>query len=352
MELAATRNAGRFPIARRLTATVLLVLGLASAGARADSLGDVRTGNAAFADGRYEAAVDAFGRAILAGDLNHEALAITFNNRGVAYSELGDYDRAIADYGQALALVPGDATAIRNLRIAYVRRAAASARLGDRAAAMADYDRAIELEPTHPLAYLRRGQLALERGDRDAAIADLTRARDLDPQNTDIAGLLAAAERMPAATAQAEPPQAAATATEAIAPPLQSVEPAAEPPVQPAEPPVQTVAPAEPASPPAPQAGDYSIEPSPDQAQPAPSAGPAMTVAVGGAGRPFQALADVNVRQGPGNAYPRVATLPVGSTAMVTSERLGWLEIRLEGGTGWVYRKWLRDLGAAGAAPP
>ena len=100
------------------------------------------------------------------------------------------------------------------------------------------------------------------------------------------------------------------------------------------------------------EAGDYSIEPSPDQAQPAPSAGPAMTVAVGGAGRPFQALADVNVRQGPGNAYPRVATLPVGSTAMVTSERLGWLEIRLEGGTGWVYRKWLRDLGAAGAAPP
>ncbi|MGD9510232.1 MAG: tetratricopeptide repeat protein, partial [Geminicoccaceae bacterium] len=223
-------------------ATALLMLGLVS-GARADSLGDVRTGNAAFGDGRYEAAVDAFSRAILAGDLNHEALAITFNNRGVAYSELGDYDRAVSDYGQALALVPGDATAIRNLRIAYIRRAAASARLGDRDAAVADYDRAIELEPNHPLAYLRRGQLALERGDRAAAVADLTRARDLDPQNTDVAALLAAAERMPAEAAAPEPPatdlSSAEPAPTTIEPPLQAVEPAAEPPAQvaaPAEP--------------------------------------------------------------------------------------------------------------------
>ena len=182
----------------RLVAGLLLAGTLATGAAHADSLGDVRTGNAAFGDGRYEAAVEAFTRAILAGDLDHEALAITLNNRGVAYSELGDYDRAIADYQQGLALVPGDPTATRNLRIAYTRRAAAAARLGDRAAAFADYDRAIELEPTHPLAYLRRGQLALERGDRAAAIADLTKARDLDPQNADVAALLAGTERMPA----------------------------------------------------------------------------------------------------------------------------------------------------------
>ena len=89
-------------------------------------------------------------RAILAGDLDPEALAITFNNRGVAYSELGDFDRAISDYGQALALTPGDATAIQNLRIAHIRRAAAAARLGERDAALADYDRAIELDPDPP----------------------------------------------------------------------------------------------------------------------------------------------------------------------------------------------------------
>ena len=314
---------------------VVLVTLLAPGSARADSLGDVRTGNAAFADGRYESAVEAFSRALLAGDLDHEALAITFNNRGVAYSELGDYDRAVADYGQALALVPGDATAVRNLRIAYVRRAAASARLGDRAAALADYDKAIELEPAHPLAYMRRGQLAMERGDRAAAVADLTRARDLDPKNADIAALLAAAERMPEDLARTEP----------AAPP-------------PAAPPVAERPPAPEQPAPTASTDDYSLDPQPGSASPRTSGGtvanvPDLAPQSSGPGRPHRALADVNVRQGPGNDFPRVGAVAQGATVMVIGERLGWLQLRLEdGSTGWVYRKWLDDLGAAGPSTP
>ena len=251
---------------RRLATAICLTAALSASIARADSYGDVRTGNAAFGDGRYEAAVDAFTRAILAGDLPPEALAITFNNRGVAYSELGDFERAISDCNQALGLAPGDATAIRNLRIAHLRRDAAAARLGDRAAAQADYDRAIELEPTHPLAYLRRGQLALERGDRAAAIADLTKARDLDPGNADIAALLADAERTePAHATSAE------AATDPALEPVPDPEASPEPPAAPtaAAPPVE-LAPnpeASPEPPGAPTAAappvvpDYSIDP-------------------------------------------------------------------------------------------
>ena len=66
--------------------------------ALADTLAEVKAGNAAFAEGRYEAAVEAFSKAILAGDLDPDFLAVTFNNRGVAYGELGDYDRAVQDY--------------------------------------------------------------------------------------------------------------------------------------------------------------------------------------------------------------------------------------------------------------
>ena len=294
----------------RLVTSVLLATALAASVAHADSLGDVRTGNAAFGDGRYEAAVEAFSRAIRAGDLDPEALAITFNNRGVAYSELGDYDRAIADYDQALALLPADTTAIRNLRIAHIRRAAALSRLGDRAAAVADYDRAIALEPQHPLAYLRRGQLALERGDRAAAIADLTRARELDPDNPDIAALLDDARRTDAATATT-PPEVSPTAAAAAE-------------------------------------SDYAIDPPgqpPSVAAPPPRTA-AMQPVITGGGQTYRAVADVNVRAGPGNAYPRIAGIKQGASVEVVAERQGWLQLNLDdGGSGWVYRRRLQPTG-------
>jgi Flp pilus assembly protein TadD len=319
-----------------------LVLGLALAtavgSARADGVSDVRTGNAAFGDGRYEAAVEAFTRAILAGDLDPASLAITFNNRGVAYSELGDYDRAIADYGQSLTLVPGDVTAIRNLRIAHIRRAAAAARLGDRTAALADYDRAIALDPTHPLAYLRRGQLALERGDREAALADLAKARELDPENADIAAQLADAQKMAVA---ADPPPAPPAEPVAAAPPPA----AATPPPAPPPPPVA-------AAPPAAEAPDFSIDPPGGRRPPpAPAAGGAAPASQGG-GRAYRSVQDVNIRQGPGNDFPRLGTLGRGATVLVTGERLGWLEVRLsDGSRGYVYRRWLEPV-AAGTSTP
>ena len=331
-----------------LVAAVSIVAALP---ARADGVSDVRTGNAAYGDGRYEAAVDAFTRAILAGELEPSALAVTFNNRGVAYSELGDYDRAIADYGEALALAPGDATTIRNLRIAHIRRAAAAARLGDRAAAQADYDRAIQLEPAHPLAYLRRGQLALERGDRAAAIADLTRARELDPANADIAAQLADAERLPTAAAPATgpvaSPPAAAPAPAPATPPATAA--AVAPPAAPAPPPAAAAA--------APDADVYAIDPPGGRpARPAPSMAVApgaggVAPASGAAGQLYQAIQDVNVRQGPGNDFPRIGSVARGATVQVTGEQLGWLELRMaDGSRGYVYRRWLAP--AAGGGTP
>lgn len=324
---------------RRLAIASCLAAALTAGGARADSVGDVRTGNAAFGDGRYEAAVQAFTRAILAGDLQPDGLAVTFNNRGVAFSELGDYDRAIGDYGQALALMPGDATAIKNLRIAHIRRAAAASRVGDRTAALADYDRAIELDPAHPLAYLRRGQLALERGDREAAIADLTKAKERDPTNPDIAAQLVDALRADAVAA-----------TPAEAAPLPPPE-RAPPPVPQAPPAAATTAGA--------AENDYSIEPpvgGPPRPAPstavAPRTGP-VPPAADGVGRTYRALQDVNVRRGPDNGQPRVGTIGRGATVRVVGERLGWMEVRLAGGgRGFVYRRWLQAVEASGAATP
>jgi Flp pilus assembly protein TadD len=180
-------------------------------------MAEIRAGNAAFGEGRHEAAVEAYTRAILAGDLDPDALAVTFNNRGVAYSELGDYDRAIQDYNQALGLKAGDRTAVKNLRIGHTRRAAAAANLGEYEAALSDYAKAVELDPRHAPTYLRRGQLHLERGDLRAAIADLAKAKELDPAGREQAELLA----------RAEADLAAATRTASVASPAAQQPPAA-----------------------------------------------------------------------------------------------------------------------------
>jgi tetratricopeptide (TPR) repeat protein len=283
---------------------------------------DVRSGNAAFGAGQFEEAVDAYTRAILAGDLDPEALAIASNNRGVAHGELGDYDKAIEDYAQALSLTPGDATATKNLRIAHVRRGGAAQRLGEQEPALADYARAIELEPAHPLAYLRRGQLLLEQGDAAGAVADLRRAQELDPSNQDVGALLADAERA-AGSSTAE--------TAAAAPP-------------PAVP--------EPGAPAAPEAAAPDGTPAPEAAPPAAAAladavepGASPVAPEEGGGEPYRVLAEVNYRQGPGNDYPRIGALAQGSTVPVLGEELGWLRIRAPNGeTGFVYKKWLEAL--------
>jgi tetratricopeptide (TPR) repeat protein len=332
---------------RRLIIMLVAVgLPLAAGPATADSLDDVRSGNAAFGAGRYEEAVEVYTRAVLAGDLEPEALAIAFNNRGVAYNELGDYDKAIQDYGQALALAPGDKTATKNLRNAHIRRGGAAQQLGEQDAALADYARAVELEPGHPLAYRRRGQLLLEQGDAAAALADLRRAEELDPGNPDAAALLADAERAAVET-QAAPEAGTASQTAAAA---AAAAAGAEPPAPPA------------ASPPAPEAGNATVElapppavPSPEPVRPPQAAGPPaaavepgaglnpQVAAAEGSGQRYEVLTDVNYRQGPGNQYRRLGALARGSTVAVFGEDKGWLQIRAPNGdTGFVYSKWLR----------
>ena len=56
----------------------------------------------------------------------------------------------------------------------------------------------------------------------------------------------------------------------------------------------------------------------------------------------FRVLQDVNLRQGPGNDFPRIGALARGAVVRVEGERLGWLDVRLaDGGIGFVYKRWL-----------
>lgn len=116
-----------------------------------------------------DTAIEACGRMISSG----LELAKAYEWRAYAYSKKADYDRAIADYNEAIKLAPS-AIAHRNRGLAYGKKA-------NHDRAIADYSGAIRLDPKHVNAYYDRGLTYYNKGDYDRAIADATEAIKLDP---------------------------------------------------------------------------------------------------------------------------------------------------------------------------
>ena len=82
------------------------------------------------------------------------------------------YERAIADFNQALKISPNLASALVNRGIAWRSK-------GDLDRAIADFDQAIGIDPNMPAAYYNR---ALAHGDKhefDQATTDHAKARQL-----------------------------------------------------------------------------------------------------------------------------------------------------------------------------
>jgi tetratricopeptide (TPR) repeat protein len=102
-------------------------------------------------------------------------LAWAYVNRGIAYHDKDDYDRAVADYTQAIKLDPKDAFAYNDRGNAYRDN-------GDNDRAIADFNQAIQLDPKYAFAYNGRGFAYRNKGDNDRAIADFNQAIQLDPK--------------------------------------------------------------------------------------------------------------------------------------------------------------------------
>jgi hypothetical protein len=105
---------------------------------------------------------------------------------GNTYSDKKDYDRAIADYTQALQLNPFDTLTYYFRGIVYEMK-------GDYDRAIADYTEAIRIDLNydknmynkHGSMYNSRGDAYYNKGDYDRSIADYTEAIRLDPNNAD-----------------------------------------------------------------------------------------------------------------------------------------------------------------------
>jgi tetratricopeptide (TPR) repeat protein len=148
--------------------------------------------------------------ALISNSRNTPQRAAAYANRGTAYLEQGNSDRALADYNEAIRLDPklpnphiGRGAIYRNrgnyddavaelteairLRpqesVAYNHRGLAFRGKGDLDRANADYSEAIRLNASSPHAYLNRGDVRRQKGDYEGAIADYTAAIRINPTN-------------------------------------------------------------------------------------------------------------------------------------------------------------------------
>jgi hypothetical protein len=104
--------------------------------------------------------------------------AATHLSDGLALAWRGEWDDAIAAFGQAIALKPKFAFAYLNRGLAYQRE-------GDAARAAADLDLAIKYAPYAARGYYNRSVLRREQGNQRGANADANRAVGLDSDYPD-----------------------------------------------------------------------------------------------------------------------------------------------------------------------
>lgn len=122
----------------------------------------------------YDRAIADFNEAIRRNPVDQ----LAYNNRGLAYSHKGDYTRAVEDYTEAIRLNPKDASAYSNRGNTY-------SYMGDYDRAMKDFNKAVRLTPKDSRVYNNRGNSHSDKGDYKRAIKDYSRAISLDPKNAD-----------------------------------------------------------------------------------------------------------------------------------------------------------------------
>ena len=82
---------------------------------------------------------------------------MAYHMRGCAHAELDEFQKALEDFGRAIALDPEDVESLRNRAIMYLE-------LGEPEKAVQDYDDILRLEPDYP-SVIEERQQALEEAE-------------------------------------------------------------------------------------------------------------------------------------------------------------------------------------------
>ncbi len=128
----------------RFCLSLLFLLVLILGGCEADNRHEeLRKAVAAKKKGNVTEAIAMYTKLIDEGAFTEDAhnRSILFYNRGLAWSDLKDYPKAVEDYGKAIELRPEFITCYHNRSIVYEK-------MGELKKALADIQRIIQLEPT------------------------------------------------------------------------------------------------------------------------------------------------------------------------------------------------------------
>ena len=141
----------------------------------------VTLGVSAYAAADWDNAIKQLTAALLEAKPNTAPLdpATIYFYRGNAYYNKKEYDRAIADYNQALLLSPKDAAAFNNRGNSYNDK-----KEYDRA--IADSNQVILLNPKSAAAVNYRGNVYYNQKEYDRAIADYNQALELNPKDAEL----------------------------------------------------------------------------------------------------------------------------------------------------------------------
>ena len=110
-----------------------------------------------------------------------ENLAGAYNNRGIAYSDKGDYDRAISDYNEAIRIGFGNDKT--KLAVAYNNRGCIYERKGDYDKAIEEYKKSIELNPEYEYPVGNIGYVYFMQGKLDDALQQLNKALSMKKES-------------------------------------------------------------------------------------------------------------------------------------------------------------------------
>jgi tetratricopeptide (TPR) repeat protein len=129
------------------------------------------------ATGDYDKAIELCNKA-LALDLNLTRRSIATLERGSLLWQKGEYEKADADYEEAIKINPRNA-------MAYVYRGNSLDDRGESDDALKDYEEAIRINPREYFAYCHRGLAFFRQGEFENALTDFAKAIELNPTRPD-----------------------------------------------------------------------------------------------------------------------------------------------------------------------